>query len=122
VVFLSIGGFFLKGTIKLNKEFRYAYNRGKKVVTDRIVMHYNKNRTPVTKYGITVSTVIGKAHMRNRIKRLIREAYKDEKKLIKPGYNIIFVARSKCAFSSLKDIKSSMNECLLKAELKESML
>ena len=122
MVFLSIGGFFLKGTIKLNKEFRYAYNRGKKVVTDRLVMHYNKNRTPFTKYGITVSTSLGKAHIRNKIKRLIREAYRDEKKIVMSGYNIIFVARSKCAFSSLEEIKSSMNECLLKAHLKEGAL
>lgn len=109
----------MKGTIKLNREFRYAYNRGKKVVTPYIVMHYAKNRYSATKYGITVSTIVGKAHIRNRIKRLIREAYKDEKNFIKQGYNIIWVARSRCAFASLSDVKAAMSVCLAKAGLKE---
>ncbi len=90
------------------------------MVTPLIVLHYSKNRNCVTKYGITVSTTVGKAHIRNRIKRLIREAYKDEKSFIKHGYNIIWVARSKCAFASLTDVKNAMSFCLDKAELKEN--
>lgn len=107
----------MKGTVKLNREFRYAYSRGKKVVTPALVMHYYKNRTSVTKYGITASTAIGKAHMRNRAKRLIREAYRCFKPSIKDGYNIIFAARVRTACTSFNTVKTAMNECLEKAGL-----
>ena len=32
----------MKGTIKLNREFTYAYRKGKKVVSDCMVFHYYK--------------------------------------------------------------------------------
>lgn len=107
----------MKGTVKLNREFRYAYNRGKKVVTPALVMHCYKNRTSTTKYGITASTAIGKAHLRNRAKRLIREAYRGFAPRIKGGMNIIFVARVKTASASLETVKNAMNECFEKAGL-----
>lgn len=107
----------MKGTVKLNREFRYAYNRGKKVVTPALVMHCCKNRTGTTKYGITASTAIGKAHMRNRAKRLIREAYRSFAPNIKDGMNIIFAARVKTASAKYETVKSAMNECFEKAGL-----
>ena len=107
----------MKGTVKLNREFRYAYSRGKKVVTPALVMHCNKNRTGITKYGITASTAIGKANKRNRAKRLIREAYRYFLPNIKRGYNIIFAARAKTAHINLDAVKSAMGECLEKAGL-----
>ena len=107
----------MRGTIKLNKEFVYAYRKAKKVVTPVLVMHYYKNRTDSNKFGITVSKSLGKAHLRNRAKRLIREAYYHVKNNIKPGYNLVFVARGKTALSSYDEILSAMKKCILEAEL-----
>lgn len=108
----------MKGTIKLNREFVYAYKKAKRIVTPVLVMHYYKNRLDTNKFGITVSKTIGKAHHRNRAKRLIREAYYIEKNNIKAGYNLVFVARSKTAFSSFNEIVLAMKECLDKADLR----
>ena len=107
----------MKNTIKENREFRYAYKRGKKIVTPYIVMHYYKNRTDTTKIGITVSTSIGKAHTRNRIKRLVREAYRLYSGSVFEGYNIVWVSRSKTAFSSFEDVKKGVYMCLSEAGL-----
>lgn len=107
----------MKGTIKLNKEFVYAYKKAKKIVTPVLVMHFYKNKETETKFGITVSKTLGKAHLRNRAKRLIREAYYKEKHNLPSGYNIIFVARTRTAYASFEDVLGAMRECIEKSGL-----
>ena len=102
----------MKGTIKLNREFRYAYRKGKKVVSDLVILHYYANRTNENKLGITVSTSIGNAVTRNRVKRYMREAFRIYKDRIKTGYNIVIVARNKTAYSNFDSIKFCMKECI----------
>ena len=107
----------MKNTVKLNREFRFAYRKGAKVVTDHIVFYWYKNRQSLNKLGITVSANLGKAVCRNRIKRLIRAAYSTRKDELKPGYNIIIVARSRCTDAAFADIKKALDYCIRKSEL-----
>ena len=107
----------MKGTVKLNREFRYAYKKGKKVVSSYIVLHYVKNGKKSNRLGITVSKLPG-AVMRNRAKRLIRESYRKYLADIPGGYNFIIVARSRMADASLSDVDKAMEYCLRKSDLK----
>lgn len=107
----------MHGTVKENREFRYAYKKGKKIVTQHIVFHYYKNRTNAVKLGITVSKTIGKAHDRNRIKRLIRESFYPYRKNISGGYNIIIASRSKMVDAKLCDVAKDMKYCMEKSGL-----
>ena len=50
----------MKGTVKLNREFVYAYKKGRKIVSDCMVFHYYKNRIGRNSLGITVSKAIVK--------------------------------------------------------------
>ena len=83
----------------------------------QVVFYWYKNRQSSSKLGITVSTALGKAVCRNRIKRLIRAAYSSRKDELKIGYNIIVVARSKSAGATFADIKKAMDYCIGKSEL-----
>ncbi len=108
----------MKGTIKTNREFVYAYKKGKKVVSDCIVFHYYKNRIGKNSLGITVTKTIGKAHVRNRAKRLIRSAYREVAPDLKQGYNIVIAARTKLAYASYDKVIAAMKYCVEKSELK----
>ena len=108
----------MKGTVKLNREFVYAYKRGKKVVSDCIVFHYYRNRTKETHLGITVSKTVGKAHIRNRAKRLIRAAYAECMPKTERGYNIIIAARTKMARADFKSVLCAMKYCIEKSDIK----
>ena len=83
----------MKNTIKENRDFVYAYRRGKKFVSPYFVVYLTKNNAKLNKLGITVSKSIGKAHSRNRAKRLIRHAYKLCNFSSMIGYNVVVVAR-----------------------------
>lgn len=107
----------MKGTVKLNREFRYAYKRGKKTVSSYIVLHYVKNGKGSNRLGITVSK-LPTAVLRNRAKRLIRESYRKYLADIPGGYNFIIVARSRMADASLSDVDKAMEYCLRKSDLK----
>ena len=107
----------MKNTIKLNREFTYAYKKGAKLVTGTLVFYWYKNRQSESKYGLTVSTALGSSVVRNRLKRLIRAALGARKDDIKGGYNIIIAARHKMIYSHFSDICSDLDKCLKEADL-----
>lgn len=108
----------MRGTVKLNREFVYAYKKGRKIVSDCIVFHYYRNRTQCTRLGITVSKTVGKAHVRNRAKRLIRSAFRQCMPPLENGYNIIIAARTKMADAAYSQVLAAMRHCIEKSDLK----
>lgn len=104
-------------SIKENSDFKRLYYRGKSVVKKRIVLYYRKNRFNYNRLGITVSSKVGNAVVRNRIRRLIRENYRLSD--INNGYDIVIVARSAAAFSDFSEIGTDFKKALMETELKK---
>ena len=81
-------------SLKLNHIFRRLYHTGG-FADGNLVLYARKNRTGENRVGITVSKKLGKAHVRNRIRRRIREVYRLNEEKFQPGWDIVVVARSK---------------------------
>ena len=100
-------------SIKENSDFKRLYYRGKSVVRKRLVVYYRKNRLTHSRLGITVSPKIGCAVVRNRIRRLLKENYRNLQGL-SDGFDIVIVARTSskdAAFHELgKDLRSALSE------------
>lgn len=107
----------MRGTVKLNREFTYAYRKGKKIVSDCMVFHYYKNKKGKNSLGITVSKAVGKAHDRNRAKRLIRAAYRECMPKTECGYNVIIAARAALAHVPYSKAVSAMKYCIEKSDI-----
>ncbi|WP_040306496.1 ribonuclease P protein component [Caloramator australicus] len=101
--------------IRKNRHFRLIYNRGKSYSDDTLVVYVFKNRSNMNRVGISVSKKIGKSVVRNRVKRLIKEAFRINKDKFKVGHDIVFVARGKAAKSNFYDIEGSIFNLLKKA-------
>ena len=56
-------------TVKENYEFRRIYRKGKSLVSPQMVLYWQKNRQGQSRLGITVSTKLGHAVVRNRVRR-----------------------------------------------------
>ena len=81
-------------SLKLNHIFQRLY-RSKGVADGYLVLYARRNRTEGNRVGITVSKKLGKAHIRNRIRRRIREVYRLNEEKFLPGWDIVVVARSR---------------------------
>lgn len=81
-----------------NNEFRRAYARGKSYVTPLVVVYVVKNRCKEARVGITTSKKVGNAVQRNRSRRVLREAYRQLADRVKPGYDLVLVARGRTPF------------------------
>ena len=80
--------------LKKDSDFRKVYKHGKSFANRYLVMYILNNKSENSRIGISVSKKVGKAIIRNKVRRRIKEAYRlniDEK--IKNGYDIIFIAR-----------------------------
>lgn len=80
-------------TLKKNYEFSRVFNKGLFYVGRHIVVYAFPNRQSINRIGISVSKKAGKAVLRNRKKRLIREVYKHYENFILNGYDIVIAAR-----------------------------
>ena len=81
-------------SLKLNHIFQRLYH-SKGVADGYLVLYARKNRTAANRVGITVSKKLGKAHIRNRVRRRLREVYRLNESAFAPGWDIVVVARSK---------------------------
>ena len=81
-------------SLKLNHIFRRLYHTSGKA-DGYLVLYARKNRSGQNRVGITVSKKLGKAHVRNRTRRRLREVYRLNEEKFQPGWDIVVVARSK---------------------------
>ena len=81
-------------SLKLNHVFRRLY-RTNGFAGPYLVLYARKNREGINRVGITVSKKLGKAHIRNRIRRRLREVYRLNEDQFLQGWDIVLVARGK---------------------------
>ena len=86
----------LSCTLKKNSDFRRLYSKGKSVVTPYMVLYCRKSATGESRVGYTVSVKLGHAVVRNRVRRRLREIYRLNLPALRPGWDMVIVARGRC--------------------------
>ena len=104
-------------TLKKNYEFRRVYNKGKSRVTPLLVVYARPNRGKRNRLGVTVGTKLGKAVVRNRVRRRLREIYRLSQPEMKQGYDIVLVARTRAVAASYADLSRAYRRSCEKLEL-----
>ena len=105
--------------MKLNKDFKRLYYRGKSFAGKYIVVYTLRNGRKVNRLGLTCGKTIGKAVVRNRAKRLMRESYRLSESNIKAGNDIVIVARSRAVYAKCPTIKRELEYAVKKLGLYE---
>ncbi len=106
-------------SMKYNRDFKRLYAKGKSICAGYLVMYYKKANINENILGITVTKKIGKAVIRNRVRRLIKESYRLKEDKIKAGYYIVIVARSKAVGASFDQISRDLSFLLKKSGIIE---
>ncbi|MBE6729258.1 MAG: ribonuclease P protein component [Ruminococcaceae bacterium] len=102
-------------TLKLNKDFRRLYARGKCIVSPYFVTYFKRNGTDDIHIGITTGKKLGNAVSRNRARRLIRAAFRQNLPNLKSGYDFVFVARVRLLSSKSTTLGDIMKEQFISA-------
>ena len=107
----------MQGEKYLTKPSQYAlvYSKGSSWVNNLTVMKALPNGLTLTRYGLSVSKRLGKAVTRNRVKRLLREILRLTP--LKPGWDIIFIARPAAANANYTVLEKSVDSLLFRAGL-----
>ncbi len=101
--------------IKQNYEFRRAYGRGKSFVSPYLITYCFKKKYGGIQIGVTSGKKIGKAVVRNRCRRVIREAFRSMSAETRGSWDIVFVARTATRYK-----KSTEIAVIMKKQLREA--
>lgn len=102
--------FAFKKTQRLLKksDYDHVFAQAKKIVTTDFVLLCRENNLGYARLGLALSKkMIAKAHDRNRIKRLLRECFRQTQL---PAVDVIFLARSGIAVQTNSGINTRLSK------------
>lgn len=99
----------MKSTVSLkeNYMFRRLYQKGKTSVDSWLAVYVRPNGRKGNRLGITVSTKLGHAVVRNRTRRRLREIYRLHEDQMVSGMDVVIVARVRAAKSTYWQLDKS---------------
>lgn len=109
----------LKKEYRLKKryQFNYTYKNAVSFGSKHLVICFTKSNNKHIKIGLAVTKKVGKAVVRNLIKRRIRSAISPLLPSLKPNYNLIIVARPNIVDANYQEIENELKYLLNKANL-----
>ena len=97
----------MTASLKENHLFRRAYSRGKSAADSRLALYVRRNGQKANRLGLTVSTKVGRAVTRTRVRRRLREIYRLNEGALASGCDVVLVARVKAASSGYHQLERS---------------
>jgi len=103
----------IKRKLSKNIEFKRVFSKGKKTESKNFIIFILKNDYKFNRLGIIVKKEIGKAVVRNKIKRWLKEAYRQENRKLFLGYDIIILVKNSIAKSNYFNISNELKDLFI---------
>jgi ribonuclease P protein component len=97
------------------EQFTNVFNQGASLAERPVALRYFRNGLPVTRFGFSVSSRVGGAVVRNRVKRRLREILR--KIPMEPGWDIVIIARMPAVRTDFDTLGESVRRLLVKASI-----
>ncbi len=107
-------GFSKAERLRKRREFLGVYERGDKIQSKYFVLYMLENGRAHHRLGITASRKIGRAVVRNRIKRRLREIFRTNKQAIFPHCDLVVNAKRAAARAHNQQIQEDILKGILR--------
>ena len=97
--------------------FKRVRRYGKSHAHPLIVLIALPNQDEVTRFGVAAGRSVGNAVQRNHAKRLLRHATQQVLPIVKPGWDIVLIARRTIAQATFQQIVTALADLLGRAKL-----
>ncbi|MGO9760170.1 MAG: ribonuclease P protein component [Solirubrobacteraceae bacterium] len=114
-----------RGRLSRSAEFERVYRQGRSIANRHLVLYTFPNSSAAPpRLGLSVSRKVGGAVQRNRVKRLLREAFARAEGELLAGQDVVVVARPAAGElaeqEGLAGVDASLGELIVKAGLRAS--
>jgi ribonuclease P protein component len=106
-----------KYRLRRNSDFQHVRQIGKSYASPLMVLAFLRNQLDHSRFGFVVNKHLGKAVQRNKIKRRMREAMRLRRQEIKPGFDLVFIARKPAGQATYQELSQALDQLLRSANL-----
>ena len=104
-------------TLKNSAQFDRVRREGRTWSAGALVLNAARNDQHVVRCGFITAKKVGKAVRRNRARRLIREAVRLRLPAIKPGWDLVWVARPSIVEADYGTVSKAVDELLARSRV-----
>ncbi len=105
------------------REFLHVYETGRKLFSRYCVLFFAGNDLPYSRLGVTATKKLGKANVRNRLKRWTREIYRREREPLgfdQNAFDLVINVKPNAADADFGDYSSDLLRALRRVAVEES--
>jgi len=98
--------------IRKKKDFIELYKKGHRLKGNYFHVVFQPNQREYSRIAVVVSKKIGKAAVRNKIKRWFRELFRRNKDLLARPCDLVFIARKEAAGLTWEEIREEFGSII----------
>lgn len=96
-------------------DFASVFRGGKSWSNELLVLFALSNSRPITRFGFSVSKRVGRAVVRNRVKRRLRELARAAG--VQEGWDLVFISRNRAASATFQELRKAVTDILKRGKL-----
>ena len=103
--------------LRSNRQFQEVRRKGEATSNRLLVLCYLPNNLSHSRFGFSVSKRVGNAVTRNLIKRRLREAVRIKIDVIRPGWDLVFIAKNPIRHADYHQMDDACARLIRRAQL-----
>lgn len=103
--------------LRKNKNYQFVYRVGKSYANKMAVLYVLKNSSQQHRIGFVTGKRLGGAVIRNRVKRLFKEAFRLNQAKLAPGCDLVVIGRAPVVGQSQAAVTQSLMDLCRKAKV-----